>query len=129
MLRDLYNELYGTNEIKPKNCQDLTRRLSAVSPGSKAWSWRYIYSVLKGYENFSITDDVIKAARIVAGALDGTHPWQVAGREETLIVLNGIDRGSVVTGHTAFCPTCGVKFVPNPEWRIYCHICRPPRKR
>ena len=128
MLRDLYTGLYDTDKITPENCRDLTPRLNAVAGGDVSWSWRHIYSVLKGYKGFTEKPELTHAAQIIAVGLDGSHPWQAA-REIVVRSPNGVKPGSVVTGHSINCEGCGVLFVPNVPWRTHCQICRPPRER
>lgn len=127
-LDELYATLYAKSaKSKKANLTELADILSQIARREKPWGYTFLRNLLAGQQPF--TDDVCRAIEAAAAKCDGAHPWQAWGREETVIVLNGIERGAVVTGHSIRCPECLTLFVPDYGNRKYCHVCRPPRGR
>ena len=124
---DIYYHLWPEDdEPTMKHCAKLAEILARNVGKPTPWQDKYIWNLVRGTQTPG--PKLQKALNKEALKQDGEHPWLLA-REITVLSPNGVEPGSVVTGHTTYCPGCGVKFVPNHTSRKWCQICRPPRGR
>ena len=119
-LHNIYTDLFNIDAIQKQNCIELAELLSKIINCQHSWTWRYIYNLLRGYKDFSITTDLSRALQILANQLDGQSELQSRAREITVKAINGTEEGSVILGHTIRCRQCHIKFVPRSGNGVYC---------
>ena len=126
ILRDIYELKYG--KIKPlklANLEQLATTLNNIGKPKSPWTIRLLFSLIKGYKGFVITDQLQKACEIYAAELDGQSYWQARAREEAIIVFNGTTAYHAwLDPHTniPICarPECDIRFIKTNPAMKYC---------
>lgn len=123
ILKDLYETLYGPLDApghkKMKNLADMADSLSRIASRERPWTNRYLNSLIKGNEGFTITEELTRAIHILSARLDGQSEAQARSRAITVFTVNGIEPESIVFGHTTRC-YCLLPVVFNHPARKYC---------
>ena len=121
MLLDTYQALYGP-EIAISHLDDLARDLSQIAGRNRPWTGKYLHSIIKGYDGFSATDELVKILTIMASCLGGTDEIQARAREvEGLLAIHDLPAGTIILGHAQQCanPRCQLVFVATHPRQIY----------
>ena len=120
MLFAVLEQVYDYDKTWKDNLEVLSLRLSKLSGRKTPWGWKYLNSLLRGYQNFSISKEMNRALIMLASQLDGGSPLKPLIREITMYTVNGLDEYAIVLGHSKRCEGCAVLFVPNVPWRRFC---------
>lgn len=131
LLKDLYEALYGPLDGpgKMKNLADMADSLSRIVNRERPWTNRYLNSLIKGNEGFTITEELERAIHILSAREDGQPEVQARSRAITVFTVNGIEPESIVFGHTTRC-YCQLRVVFNHPNRKYCfEECRQRAKQ
>lgn len=119
-LAELYKQTYALDSRKKKDCLiELADKLSKIAGRKRPWTWRFLNSLLKGNEGFSISPEMERAIGIAERRLDGQPEVQARARAITVFTVNGIEPESIVFGHTTRC-YCNLPVVFNHPNRKYC---------
>ncbi len=121
MLLDTYKALYGP-EIAITHLDDLAKDLSQIAGRNRPWTGKYLHSIIKGYDGFSATDELVKVLTIMASCLGGTDEIQARAREvDGLLAIHDLPAGTIVLGHAQQCanPRCQLVFVATHPRQIY----------
>ena len=119
-LAALYNQMYGLDKRTKKDCLiEMADKLSKIAGRDRPWTWRFLNSLLRENEGFSINPEMERAIHIMGARLDGQSEVQARGHEIMVLTTNGIEPGSIVFGHTTRC-YCQLPVVFNHPNRKYC---------
>ncbi len=121
MLLDTYQALYGP-EIAISHLDDLAKDLSQIAGRNRPWTGKYLHSIIKGYDGFSATDELVKVLTIMASCRDGADEIQARAHEvDGLLAVHDLPTGTIVLGQAQQCanPRCPLVFVATHPRQIY----------
>ena len=98
----------------------LSRELSKMAGKEPEWSRRYILSVHNG--TVSPSERLSKAIMDLGAYYDGMGLMSGAKEVKVWSKDENISQ-SYVMGKVKVCLKCGLRFVPNVPWRLYCGEC------
>jgi len=126
LLLNTYQALYGP-EITISCLDDLATDLSQIAGRNRPWTGKYLHSLIRGYDGFSVNHELSRALTILGSCLDGTDEVQARARVVNgLLAVNDLPAGTVILGRARRCanPGCPVIFVPtHPRQKYHSRAC------
>jgi hypothetical protein len=132
ILKEIYQTKYGLiDHLKMANLRELVNIFNDIAKPEKPWTDRFLFSLIKGYEGFTFTDQLKRACEIYASELDGQSYWQARIQTQTVITINGLTENIWVVGKELICayPPCDIIFLRTHSTMKYCPMHRDRKSR
>jgi len=125
-LATVYEALFGS-QVTVANCRSLATDLSTLADRGEAWSWKHIHSLVKGYNGFKMTMQMLRAAETLLRMQQGMDALEAQMHPTQVLALHTLPPDTWILTRARQCarPGCQVHFIAErPDQDYHCDACR-----